>query len=326
MSFQVQMEGGPAGQLDSQTKLFLDEISKLSTPATEISPEDIRSKPSPTFPYNMQPAEVFTEDIFITARDGYEIMVRIYRQDISSTAPPLMYYHGGCWVFCSVNSHDSICRRLCKDSGLTVFSVDYRLAPESKFPTGVHDAYDAARYVSQNRVELKITRDELIVSGDSAGGNLATVVALMAKELEEFRIRGQLLYYPITDASRMDNESYTEFAFGHFLTKELMAFGAYHYSQSSSDLENPLVSPLLSNNLEDMPRTLIQTAEFDVLRDEAEAYAVKLASVGVAVECVRYNGLIHGYAGLAGKIDPCRKAIADSVEFLRSFKPESDEK
>lgn len=148
-----------------------------------------------------------------------------------------------------------------------------------------------------------MTANDLIVSGDSAGRNISTVVALVAKQSKEFKVRGQVLYYPITDASQMNNESYMAFAEGHLLTRELMAYGAGHYVNNKEELSNPLVSPLLSNDLAGLPKTLIQTAEFDVLRDEAEAYAEKLATNGVDVECVRYNGMVHGYISLAGKID-----------------------
>ena len=319
MSYQLKVKGGLAGVLDSQIKSFLDELPKGGKSLAEVMPDDIRSNPSPTVPFNIPSAPVYTEDIVVPARDGYLLNVRIYRKEEDSIAPPLMYYHGGCWVFCNLDTHDSVCRKLCYDSGFTVFSVDYRLAPESKFPTGIQDAYDVALYVTQTNDELKVTSDELIVSGDSAGGNISAVVALMAKESEEFKVRGQLLYYPITDASQMENESYTAFAEGYFLTKEMMAFGANHYGNTSEDFVNPLVSPLLSNDLAGLPRTLIQTAEFDVLRDEGEAYAEKLAESGVDVECVRYNGLIHAYIGLAGKVNLGRVAIADSVEFLKSF-------
>ncbi|MCM8533527.1 MAG: alpha/beta hydrolase, partial [Lentisphaeraceae bacterium] len=127
-------------------------------------------------------------------------------------------------------------------------------------------------------------------------------------------------YYPITDASSMENESYTAFAEDHFLTRNMMKFGANHYARTAADFLNPLVSPLLAQNLTGMPKTLIQTAEFDVLRDEAEAYAEKLDAAGVDVECVRYNGMIHAYIALAGKIDLAKEAISDSVNFLKSFK------
>ncbi|MCM8536856.1 MAG: alpha/beta hydrolase [Lentisphaeraceae bacterium] len=320
MSFEIIYKGGEANVLDHQTKAFLDSLPQGSSDMIGITPDDIRSGPSPTLPYNPQPVPVDVEEICVAARDGYQIRVRIYRKDENTEAAPLMFYHGGCWVFCNLDSHDSVCRQLCQDSGMTVFSVDYRLAPESKFPTGIQDAFDAAAYVANNRAELKITSDDLIVAGDSAGGNISTVVSLMAKDSKELSVRGQLLYYPITDASRMDNESYSAFGEDHFLTKNMMKFGANHYARNADDFSNPLMSPLLSNELEGMPKTLIQTAEFDVLRDEAEAYAVKLDAAGVDVECVRYKGMIHAYIALAGKIDLAKEAISDSVKFLNSFK------
>lgn len=154
MNYQLKIKGGPAGQLDPQSKSFLDGFPQGGKPLTEVSPEDIRSNPSPTMPHNMQPAPVFTEEITIEARDGYQIRVRIYRKEENVIAPPLMYYHGGCWVFCNLDTHDAVCRKLCHDSGFTIFSVDYRLAPEGKFPLGINDAYDAANYISKNNDQL----------------------------------------------------------------------------------------------------------------------------------------------------------------------------
>jgi acetyl esterase len=320
MDYKLKIKGGNAGVLDAQTKIFLDTLPQGGKPLSECTPNDIRSAPSATTPYNLEPIPVHTEEIAIPARDGHEICIRIYRKDKNIVAAPLIFFHGGCWIFCNLDTHDSNCRQLCMDSGMTVFSVDYRLAPENKFPCGINDAYDAALYVSKNNDKLNITSEDLIVAGDSAGGNISTVVALMAKKSKAFNVRAQLLYYPITDASNMETESYNTYATDHLLSKEMMQFGSNHYAKSKADYTNPLMSPLLSKDLAGMPKTLIQTAEFDVLRDEAEAYAEKLADLGVEVECVRYNGMIHAFIALAGKIDFAKVAIQDSVEFLKSVK------
>lgn len=320
MDYKLKIKGGDAGILDGQTKVFLDTLPKGGKPLAETTPDEIRSGPSATIPYNLQPVSVYTEEIVTPARDGHEIRVRIYRKDKTIVAAPLMFFHGGCWIFCDLDTHDSNCRQICMDSGMTVFSVDYRLAPENKFPCGINDAYDAALYVSKNNDELNVTCEGVIVAGDSAGGNISTAVALMAKKSKEFNVRAQLLYYPITDASNMETGSYNTYATDHLLSKEMMQFGANHYAKSDDDYKNPLMSPLLSEDLEGMPKTLIQTAEFDVLRDEGEAYAKKLAAAGVEVECVRYNGMIHAFIALAGKIDLAKIAIDDSVEFLNRIK------
>jgi len=264
MSFQIKYKGGAAGVLDSQTKVFLDGLPPKSGPMSELSPEQIRSAPSPATAYNPEPAPVFVEEIKVPSRDGIQIILRVYRKEENTIAPPLFFIHGGCWVFCDLDSHDTLCRELCMNSGLTVFSVDYRLAPEYKFPIGVQDCYDAAKWVSKNNDVLNVTSDDLLICGDSAGGNLSTVVTLMAKRSGEFNIRGQMLFYPITDASRMNNETYTKFAKNHFLTKETMETGANHYVSSQEEFKNSLVSPLLADDLAGMPKTLIQTAEFDV--------------------------------------------------------------
>jgi len=319
MSFQIQFKGGEAGILDSQTKEFLDGLPPKKGPMSDSTPDEIRSAPSATSEYNPVPAPVVVEEISVPARDGRDIRVRVYRKDENTIAPPLIFIHGGCWVFCSLDSHDPLARQLCYETGMTVFSIDYRLAPEAKFPAGPEDCYDAALWISKNNDKVNVTSDDLLICGDSAGGNLSTVTTLMAKRSGEFKVRGQMLFYPITDASRMDNESYTKFAKDHFLTKETMEYGSGHYVSSKEELSNPLVSPLLADDLAGMPRTLIQTAEFDVLRDEAEAYAEKLAEEGVDVECVRYNGTIHAYAALIGGIDLGKEAVSDAAVFLKSF-------
>ena len=319
MSFQIQYKGGPAGILDSQTKVFLDGLAPKSGPMSDLSPDEIRSAPSPTTAYHPIPAPVAVEEVAVPVRGGRQVRVRVYRKDENTIAPPLVFIHGGCWVFCSLDSHDTLCRQLCYESGLTVFSIDYRLAPEAKFPAGAEDCYDAALWISKNNDKVNVTADELLICGDSAGGNLSTVTTLMAKRSGEFKVRGQMLFYPITDASRMDNESYTQFAKDHFLTKETMEYGSNHYVSSKEELSEPLVSPLLADDLKGMPKTLIQTAEFDVLRDEAEAYAEKLTANGVDVECVRYNGTIHAYAALIGKIDLGKAAVSDAATFLKGF-------
>ena len=319
MSFKVTFKGGEAGKLDPQTEEFLRGLKKGDgKPLIEVHPDSIRSAPSPTAAYNLHPAPVAIEEISVPVRDEREIRVRVYRKNKEKAAPPLIYYHGGCWVFCSLDTHDALCRQLCQDSGMTVFSIDYRLAPENKFPAGINDAYDTAKWISKNNDLLNTTADDIILSGDSAGGNISTVVSLTAAREKEFKIRGQLLFYPITDISKKA-ASYSDFSTGYFLTEELMDYGANHYINSNQDRESEYISPLLAKDLQLMPKTLIQTAEFDVLRDEGEAYAEKLAGAGVDVECVRYNGLIHAYAALAGGIDLGREAVEDAVKFLKTF-------
>ena len=322
MKFQIKTKGGEAGVLNKQVETFLNELPKPDNPPplVEVPPQAIRMAPSTTAPLNLDPAHVAIEEIAITARDGHQVKIRIYRQNEDSTGAPLIYFHGGCWIFCNIDTHDSVCRQLCQDTGKTVFSVDYRLAPEHKFPTGIQDSYDAALWISQNNELLNTTDDDLLVCGDSAGGNISTVVTLMALESKEFKVRGQMLFYPITDISRIDTISYEKFKKDYFLTKELMEYGSNHYINNEADRRNPLISPLLSKNLSAMPKTLIQTAEFDVLRDEAEAYAEKLANAGVDVECVRYNGLIHAYINLAGRVTQGREAMNDAAVFFNSFK------
>lgn len=319
MSFKLEQRGGEAGVLDNQVKAFLETLDKGDgTPLSDISPDALRTGPSPTEGYGLESVAVAVTEMFVTVRASKKIRIRIYRKDPQKVAPVLIYFHGGCWVFCSLDSHDPICRQLCYDSGMTVISVDYRLAPEAKFPAAIDDAYDVTKWIVENKDLLKIADSDPILSGDSAGGNIACVTTLRACETQEFKVGGQLLFYPITDVSQKA-ESYKDFSKGYFLTEELMDYGVNHYMNHEGDKLNPYMSPMLSDYLSVLPKTLIQTAEFDVLRDEAEAFAQKLHETGVEVQCVRYNGAIHAYAALAGGVHLGREALADAVDFLRRF-------
>lgn len=316
----VQCKGGPAGELDPDVKAYLDQLESGGKPLSETTPEELRSGPSSTKGFEIPPADVNIDDLTFKTRDGVERVIRRYQKTKGEVSAPLMFFHGGCWVFCSIDTHDSICRYMCEQTGFTVFSVDYRLAPESKYPTGIQDAFDASLWVHHNREHLQLTPDDLLVFGDSAGGNISLAVSALANKNPVLNVRGQMLFYPITDASKMDTESYELYREGYLLTKEMMGYGANHYVENSEELSDPLISPLLAKDLSIFPKTLIQTAEWDVLRDEAEALAQVMNEAGVDVECVRYNGLIHAYQGMAGKMPAAKVAVDDAVAFFNRFK------
>jgi acetyl esterase len=228
----------------------------------------------------------------------------------------MVYFHGGGWVVCDLNTHDVVCRRIARRAGAVVVSVDYRLAPEHKFPAAVVDCYAAVVWVEANAVRLGIDPNRIAVGGDSAGGNLGAVISLKSRDENGPAIALQVMVYPVTDLSSFTTSSYQEFAAGYQLTKADMEWFRDHYLPSSEDALNPYASPLLARDLRGLPPALIITAECDPLRDEGEAYARRLTAAGVPVTCTRYEGMIHPFFSFSGAIPQALDAIrqvADAV-------------
>ncbi len=243
-----------------------------------------------------------------------DIPVRIYRAGDGQTGV-VLYFHGGGWVIGGLESHDETSRHLCSGSGHTVVSVDYRLAPETPYPGAVIDCFDATAWVAENAAELDVDASRLAVAGDSAGGNLAAAVAQMARDKRGPQIAFQLLIYPVTDAN-FDTPSYRENAEGYFLTRKSMQWFWNHYAPETARRSEPYAAPLLGD-LSGLPPALVQTAEYDPLRDEGEAYAAALETAGSAVRVTRYDGLIHGYFGMQGAVAAARRAMGEACAALR---------
>lgn len=247
---------------------------------------------------------------------GGEIGIRVYTPDAAAGRPALVYFHGGGWVVCNLDTHDVVCTAIAHRAGATVVSVDYRLAPEHKFPTAVTDCYAATVWVTTNAERLGIDPKRICVGGDSAGGNLATVISLKGRNEKGPAIALQAMVYPVTDLSSFDTCSYSEFADGYSLTRSEMEWFRDHYLSRIDDRENPYASPLLATDLKGLPPALIITAECDPLRDEGEAYAKRLEQAGVPLTCKRYPGMIHPFFSLSGVIPQAFDAIqqvADAV-------------
>jgi acetyl esterase len=224
---------------------------------------------------------------------GGDLPVRIYTPDAPGPRPLIAYFHGGGFVFCSLDTHDNTCRRLANATGGVVVSVDYRLAPEHCFPAPLDDCYAAAVWAHEHAAELGADADRLVVGGDSAGGNLAAATALMARDHGGPPIRFQLLVYPVVDAA-CDAASYVENAEGYFLEAQAMRWFWQQYLGPDGDGSDPLATPLRAD-LAGLPPALVVTAEFDPLRDEGEAYAAALRAAGVDASATRYDGMIHGF-------------------------------
>jgi acetyl esterase len=240
---------------------------------------------------------------------------RLYRPG-PGTLPLLVYFHGGGWVVGSVANSDAFCRALANASGCAVVSVDYRLAPEDRYPAAAQDAYGATRWSADHAPDLGADPSRLAVGGSSAGGNLAAVVTLMARERGTPPIAFQLLHVPVTDHD-FDTASYRANATGLGLTRSGMRWFWDHYAPDPNIRDEPYASPLRASDLAGLPPAHIVTAEFDVLRDEGKAYAARLLAAGVPTTHVEYPRMVHGFTGMAVTIPVGRAAIDDMGAALR---------
>ncbi|MBO0710905.1 MAG: alpha/beta hydrolase [Acetobacteraceae bacterium] len=231
--------------------------------------------------------------------------------------PMLVFFHGSGFVVCSLDTHDILCRNLCAGSGAIVVSVDYRLAPEHKFPAGLEDCLHATRWAASEAVTLNADPRRIAVGGDSAGGNLATVTAIRIRDQGGLALSAQLLLYPVTDYCEPGTPSYRENAEGYGLTAKQMAWFFGHYLPHPGEAANPLVSPLRTDRLAGLPPALIYTAEYDVLRDEAERYAGRLGEAGVPVTLHRWHGMNHGFMQWAGRVNRATEAVDAACAWLR---------
>jgi acetyl esterase len=304
--------------IDPQVSLLLDTIARLNLPElhTLTAPQGramarMQRESLPPGP------DADTRDILIPGPAG-EISARVYRPHGtgSNVLPVLMWFHGGGFVIGSVHESDSDCRRLAVDSGMVVVSVEYRLAPEHPFPAGPEDCYAATAWVAAHATELGVDASRLAVGGDSAGGNLATVVALMARDRGP-AIAFQLLVYPVTDLASMETPSHHANAVGYYLTRASMMWFREAYVPDASKRQHGHVSPLHAEDLAGLPPALVITAEFDPLRVEGEIYAERLRAAGVPVTKTRHDGMIHGFFSMNAFLEGGRRAMTEAASALR---------
>lgn len=247
---------------------------------------------------------------------GGAVPVRVYTPPGKAPFPVLLYIHGGGWVIGSRDSHDDLCRSLCHRSDAVVVSVDYRRAPEHKFPAALEDCYAALRWCATHASGAG-GRVRLAVAGDSAGGNLSAAVALYARDQSGPPITLQVLIYPATNHG-FDTASYHECAEGFGLMRAGMIHYWNCYLARPEDGHNLYASPLQAADLRGLPPALIQTAHFDVLRDDGEAYAARLHRAGVPVRCTRYLAMNHGFVQFGGVYEHGRSAVQEIADALRA--------
>jgi len=291
-------------KLDANVRMLLEAAQAQGNPPLEtLSPVEARKQALADLKaLGGTPEQVHSiETIRIPGPLG-EIPIRIYTPETAAPRPALIYFHGGGWVVCDLDTHDVPCTAIARRAGAVVVAVDYRLAPEHKFPAAVVDGYAATSWVASHASELGIDPKRISVGGDSAGGNLAAVISLKARDEKGPAIAQQVMVYPVTDLSSFDTPSYDEFAEDHSLTKAEMEWFRGHYLRSLEDARNPHASPLLENDLRGLPPALVITAECDPLRDEGHDYAQRLESAGVPVTYTCYAGMIHPFFSLSGAL------------------------
>lgn len=248
---------------------------------------------------------------------GLTVPVRVYTPKGEGPFPLVVFYHGGGWVQGSVDTHDSLCRVIAKKSNAMVVSVEYRLAPEHTYPAAANDAYAALQWVAQNAASFNGDPKRIAVAGDSAGGSLAAVVSLMARDRKGPDIDYQVLIYPGVNTASLDTPSYDFFGKGYMLDKAGVKRFINLYLPDKRDRSEPYASPLLAKSHANLPPALVIIAGFDVLRDEGEAYVQKLKEDGVKARYIRYDGVVHGFVS-ADKLLPQAQDATDKIgETLR---------
>ena len=242
---------------------------------------------------------------------------RLYRPSVGGSLPALVYFHGGGWVFGNLDSHDALCRSLARASGCAVVSVDYRLAPEHRFPAAVEDALAAVRAVAARHGELGVDPARLAVGGDSAGGNLAAVTALEFRDGGGPPLAAQVLLYAVTDLS-LESPSYQTLGRGYLLTHERMRYFRDCYLEHPAVAADWRASPLRATDFSRLPPALVITASHDPLVGEGQAYAERLAAAGVPVHHECHPGVVHGFMTMAGALDAGRRAVDATAAWLRT--------
>ena len=296
--------------LHPQTAALLVVMEQFNAPALETQ-EPIVARAG--MEMMTAPSTVELHEIREVNADG--VAGRLYRPNDRTDLGLLVFYHGGGWVLGSVNTHDDVCRKLALAMGHAVLSVDYRLAPEFAFPEPLNDCIVALRWAHANAAELGIDATRIAVGGDSAGGNLAAVVA----NLQPVPLKFQMLIYPVTDATR-SSQSYKDNGEGYRLTAAGMKWFCDHYlSGSMGTPTDPRVSPLFADatTLTSAPPAIVITAEYDPLRDEGEQYAHRLIEAGVACSLTRYYGQVHGFFSMSQYVDDGASAITQAATATR---------
>ena len=306
-------------QLNPDAKAYLERMANSGRPLISQLPAPVARKQyqesSPLVTPD-RPAVAAVKDISISGPHG-PLLLRSYRPLGSKdhqALPVLIYIHGGGWTVGDIETHDVLCRQLANETPCAVISVDYRLAPEHKFPVAVDECIAATRWVAENAVNLGLDKNRIAIGGDSAGGNLAAVVALDARDHQGPALCFQLLIYPATDQN-CTSKSHMNNGKGYFLTRELISYFRDNYLEAK-DRDDWRASPLLAKDHSRLPPALVMVAGFDPLIDEGEAYANKMRAAGVHVTTIHYADMIHGFLRLGRAIPDAQLAVSKTARSL----------
>lgn len=303
--------------LDPAARELLNTLEAAMPPIERLSPvearrlSDERRKQAAT-----QAEPVAAVDDRVIRGPAGDLPLRIYWPARHRSPPVTMFFHGGGFVICDLESHDPLCRAMCNATGSIVISVDYRRAPEDPFPAALDDSFAATRWAATSAEELGGDPARIAVAGDSAGGNLAAAVALRARDEGGPPLVFQLLIYPMTNHD-FSTESYRENGEGYYVTESALRWYWDQYLADPSHGAHPYASPLRADDLSGLPPAFVLTAEYDPLRDEGEAYAERLRRAGVNVTAVRYDGMFHGFFSLASTLDAGRRANREAFAAMR---------
>ncbi|MFJ4495827.1 alpha/beta hydrolase [Pseudomonas atacamensis] len=311
-----------AGDVEHNTQAFLDALNSGSgKPIEQLSPKDARAVlvgAQSGVKLTLPKADVSEKTIQV---DGQSLSLTIVRPaGVKGELPVFMFFHGGGWVLGDFPTHERLVRDLVVGSGAAAVFVNYTPSPEAHYPVAINQAYAATKWVAEHGKEINVDGKRLAVAGNSVGGNMAAVVALMAKDKGTPAIKFQVLLWPVTDAN-FDTGSYNQYAEGHFLSRNMMKWFWDNYTTDAKQRNEIYASPLRATTaqLKGLPPALVQTASADVLRDEGEAYARKLDEAGVPVTSVRYNGMIHDYGllNVVSQVPAVRSAMLQASEELK---------
>ena len=307
-----------ARELDPGCKKILDELAKFGK--AELCNENIQAarQGMKLLTKVSRLCSVFSVCDDLVKTENGEVPVRIYRPSEQADLPVVVFCHGGGWVLCDLDTHDDVARQIATASNCVVVSVDYRLSPEHKFPAAVDDVYQVLGWVHVNANALAVDRNRIALIGDSAGGNLAAVAALKSKDVKGPNIYFQCLLYPVIDLQHANTASYSEFEDKLNLRMSDMMFFKQAYLADHTLAAHPYVSPICHEDLSGLPESYIVSAGYDVLRDDAKNYAVKLIGYGNKVTYQEFSSLIHGFLGMTEKIPAAKKAMEEICQVIKN--------
>lgn len=306
--------------LDPRASVLIKQLSSLPTPwADDLDINRARREMMAAAEAFKAPSTIArTQDYFLppAVNSEVEIPIRCYWPTEEEHLPLIVFYHGGGWVLGNIVTHDAYCRRLATATGAVVASVDYRLAPEHKYPAAFDDCYAATRYLAENAAEFGIDPHRIAVAGDSAGGNLAAAVAIAARDASKPNLMMQVLLYPVIDYN-FETPSYNDFAEGYFLSKQAMQWFWDQYLAEKRDGYRPFASPIRAETLGALPPAVIITAGYDPLRDEGHAYAERLIRANVQVDYHCYEDMFHGFCRRYDTLPQAEAALTEVASALK---------